>query len=319
MIETTHPPASHGDGDGDVLAGLRAPRKRLPCRLFYDARGAALFEEICELPEYYLTRSELALLAAHLGEIAALVGARARVIEPGSGAGKKTRMLLGALERPSIYVPIDVSREQLEENALALREEFRGLRVAPVHGDYTRALAMPRPDASFGRTLVFFPGSTIGNFEPEEARRFIARFGNLAGPGAMLLLGADSNDDRASLVAAYDDSRGVTAAFDKNALEHLNRSYGASFNLAAFEHRAVWNAERSRIEMHLVSRRRQTVHVGEEAFGFERGETIVTEHCYKHRPDAVRAMLAEAGFSLVRTMADDARRMHLWLAERPRP
>ena len=226
-------------------------------------------------------------------------------------------MLLRALERPAIYVPIDVSREQLEDNARALRGEFPGLHVAPVAGDYTRALAMPRPDASFGRTLVFFPGSTIGNFEPEEARRFLARFGEIAGPRAMLLVGADSNPDPRSLLAAYDDARGVTAAFDKNALAHLNRTYGASFDLDAFDHRAAWNAERSRVEMHLVSKRRQTVRVGEELVAFERGEAIVTEHCYKHRPEAIRTMLAGAGFRLVRVVADGARRMHLWLAERP--
>ncbi|HEY1955357.1 MAG TPA: L-histidine N(alpha)-methyltransferase [Polyangiaceae bacterium] len=300
--------------EADVLGGLHASRKWLPCRLFYDARGAALFEEICKLPEYYLTRNELALLEAELPSIARHVGPEACVIEPGSGAGKKTRMLLGALERPASYVPIDVSREQLEENARALRAEFPGLSVAPVHGDYMQPIAIPHTKAR-GRTLVFFPGSTIGNFEPDEAREFLARFGEIAGPGATLLLGADSNADGRALVAAYDDARGVTAAFDLNALAHVNRAYGADFDLDAFKHRAFWNPERSRIEMHLVSQRRQTVHVAGEAIAFERGEPIVTEHCYKHSPDALARILADAGFAVRRTMADPERRMHLWLAE----
>jgi dimethylhistidine N-methyltransferase len=220
------------------------------------------------------------------------------------------------LDHPALYVPIDVSREQLEDNARALRAEFAGLRVLPVHGDYTRALALPRPDATFGRSLVFFPGSTIGNFEPDEARRFLARFGDLAGPGAALLLGADANDDGAALVAAYDDARGVTAAFNKNALVHLNRTCGATFDPEAFAHRAVWNASRSRIEMHLVSRARQTVRVCETAVAFERGEAIVTEHCYKHRPAVVASLLEGAGFVVRRQMIGEGGRMRLWLADR---
>jgi len=306
--------ASHAD---DVLAGLRGEPKRLPCRLFYDARGAALFETITTLPEYYLTRSELALLERHLPEVSRAVGPRARVVEPGSGAGRKTRMLLGALERPAAYVPIDVSREQLERNARALRIEFDGLEVVPVCGDYTRPLQVPAPRARFERTIVFFPGSTIGNFEPDEARRFLARFGDLAGPRAMLLLGADSNGDRESLVAAYDDARGVTADFNRNALAHLNRAYDATFDLDAFDHRAVWSPDCSRIEMHLVSRRKQVVHVAGEAVRFERGEVIVTEHCYKHRPEVVASMLEDAGFRVRREYADELGRMRLWLGERP--
>jgi len=304
------------DGAEEVLAGLRAPRKRLPCRLFYDARGAALFEEICALEEYYLTRSELALLERELPGIARDVGARARVIEPGSGAGKKTRALLAALERPAVYVPIDVSREQLESNARALRAEFPGLAVVPVHGDYTGPLAIPRAQAEPARSLIFFPGSTIGNFEPEEATRFLARFGAFAGRGALLLLGADSNADRASLLAAYDDARGVTAAFNKNALAHVNLAYGADFDLDGFGHRAVWNSERSRVEMHLVSRRPQTVRVAGQRVAFDGNEPIVTEHCYKYRPAALARILADAGFAVRRTMADADARMHLWLAER---
>lgn len=314
--------AFEGIRDGgldDVMAGLSAPQKRLPCRLLYDARGAELFERICELPEYYPTRTELALLRAHLPAVAEAVGPDARVIEPGSGAGQKTRMLLAALDRPATYVPIDVAAEQLAENAEALRREVPGLEVLPVCGDYTAQLTIPRSakaGASDGRTLIFFPGSTIGNFEPDEAVRFLSRFAALAGHGGMLLLGADSNQRAETLVPAYDDAQGVTADFDLNLLAHVNRTHQASFDLSAFRHRAVWNAVRSRIEMHLVSKKAQTVEVGGQPISFERGEAIITEHCYKHSRPALEALLGLAGWTVQRTFSDEAERMGLWLAVR---
>lgn len=298
----------------DVLVGLRAPRKHLPCRLLYDARGAALFEQICTLDEYYPTRSELALLEANLPAIAATTGPDARVIEPGSGAGTKTRMLLRALPSPAGYVPIDISREQLEDNARALRAEFPELEVQPVCGDYTSPLELPRPARPPARTLAFFPGSTIGNFEPPAARVFLARLRELAGARGLLLLGADANRARASLERAYDDRAGVTAAFNRNVLVHLNRTHAASFDPGAFAHRALWNPARSRVEMHLVSLRDQTVHVLGEPIHFEAGEPIVTEHCYKHPRRALASMLATAGWRVLRTFADPHARMHLWLA-----
>jgi dimethylhistidine N-methyltransferase len=298
----------------DVIDGLRAPQKRLPCRLLYDAVGAELFERICTLGEYYPTRSEKALLRAHLPAVAAAVGPAARIIEPGSGAGEKTRMLLAALERPVSYVPIDVSAEQLATNAAALRDEFVGLAVHPVCGDYTRPFEVPGGPGR-GRTLVFFPGSTIGNFEPAEARGFLAQFAVLAGRGGMLLLGADSNTEVESLLRAYDDGEGITAAFDLNVLAHLNRSHGATFDLEGFMHRAVWDAAQSRIEMHLVSRRPQTVVVAGHVIAFERGEVIVTEHCYKHSASQLAKLLEDAGWIVRETFADPEGRMRLWLAE----
>lgn len=301
--------------DDDVLAGLRAPRKHLPCRLLYDARGAQLFEQICTLDEYYPYRSELALLDEHLPAIAGVIGTRARVIEPGSGAGLKTRMLLGALDEPAVYVPIDVSVEQLADTARTIHELFPGVQVLPIAGDYTAELAMPPAPDGLGRTLVFFPGSTIGNFEPDDARSFLARFAALAGPNAAILLGADANNDTEQLLRAYDDSQGVTAAFDLNLLAHVNRTHNATFDLGAFMHRAVWNAARSRIEMHLVSRRRQVVEVAGEAISFERGEAIVTEHCYKHPPELLRALLEEAGWQLREMYCDSKGQMRLWLGE----
>jgi L-histidine N-alpha-methyltransferase len=299
----------------DVLAGLSAPRKTLPCRLLYDARGAELFEQICTLDEYYPTRSEIALLGETLPSLAAEIGADVRVVEPGSGAGVKTRMLLRALERPVGYVPIDISREQLDENAIALRAEFPAIDVQPVCGDYMSAIELPPPVRQPSRTLAFFPGSTIGNFEPDEARGFLAR---LAGLADVLLLGADANNDRDELVRAYDDGLGVTAAFDKNMLAHVNRTHDATFDLDAFTHRAVWDASHHRIEMHLVAIRAHTVRVGGQTIRFARGESIVTEHCYKHPRTAIAALLADAGWRHVRVEADPRGRMHLWLAIRDR-
>jgi len=299
----------------DVLAGLRASRKHLPCKLLYDARGAELFEQICVLDEYYPYRSELALLERHLPDIARAVGPAARVIEPGSGAGKKTRMLLDALDRPASYVPIDVSAEQLAATARELAAARPGLDVVPIAGDYTQPLELPPAAPGTGRSLVFFPGSTIGNFEPDDARRFLARMAELAGPGAAIVLGADATQDREALLRAYDDPHGVTAAFDLNVLAHLNRSHAATFDLSAFLHRAVWNAAHSRIEMHLVSRRRQVVQVAGEAIAFERGEAIVTEHCYKHAPEVLGGLLAGAGWRVREMFVDPNGRMRLWLAE----
>lgn len=300
----------------DVLVGLLAARKWLPCRLLYDARGAQLFERICTVRDYYPTRSELALLEAHLPAIAAAIGSGARVIEPGSGEGLKTRMLLAALERPASYVPIDVSREQLAETARALGAAFPELEIQPLCADYTSTLELPASARESARAVVFFPGSTIGNFEPDAARTFLARAAQLAGPNGMLLLGADSNADVASLLRAYDDADGVTAEFNLNVLAHINRTHGATFALDAFEHRALWNAACNRVEMHLVSRWRHTVRVGGHVIRFERGESIVTEHCYKHPPAAIRALLADSGWRVEQVMRDELARMHLWLAAR---
>jgi L-histidine N-alpha-methyltransferase len=303
-----------------VLDGLRAAHKRLPCSLLYDARGAALFERICTLDAYYPTRTEIALLEANIAEIAADVGPGARVIEPGSGEGVKTRKLLGALERPAAYVPIDVSAEQLRSTAAKLRAAFPGLEVAPLAGDYTTKLTLPEVRASYARTLVFFPGSTIGNFEPEDARDFLARFAEMAGPGARLLLGADGTSDVDVLLRAYDDEEGVTAEFNLNLLAHVNQLYDAAFDHDAFAHRSVWNAARSRIEMHLVSRVRQSVRVGGDLGGewihFARGESIVTEHCYKHSAESIRELLAAAGWRVRSVYTGAPQPMRLWACER---
>jgi len=299
------------DDDDDVLAGLRAARKHLPCRLLYDDRGSQLFEQICALDDYYPASTELELLATHLPAFARALGPRVRVVEPGSGAGVKTRMLLAQLAAPAGYVPIDINGEQLDANARALRRELPDCDVQPIHGDFTEPFALPAaPHAD--RTLVFFPGSTLGNFEPGDARAFLARLCDLAGPRGALLVGTDSNHEASSLLRAYDDSGGVTAAFDLNVLAHINRTHDATFELDAFAHRATWTAPR--VEMQLVSRREQDVRVADETFHFARGETIVTEHCYKHGPETIAAMLAVAGWRVAEVAIDARERIRLWLA-----
>jgi dimethylhistidine N-methyltransferase len=303
------------DDDDDVLAGLRAGRKQLPCRLLYADAGAELFERICRLDAYYPTRTELALLEQHLPQIAHHVGPAARVIEPGSGEGKKPRMLLRALDAPSCYVPIDIARDQLHRMAAQLRAELPEVEIQPVVADYSEPFELPAPQRAFRRTLVFFPGSTIGNFEPADARRFLARLAALAGGDRMLLLGADATRDAAALERAYDDEHGVTAAFNKNALAHLNRSRGATFDLDGFAHRAVWNASASRVELQLVSKRRQVVRVAGELFKLAHGEPIVTEHCYKHTPAAMHALLALSGWRPRQVFTAQATPFRLWLCE----
>jgi L-histidine N-alpha-methyltransferase len=303
------------DDEDDVLAGLRAAHKQLPGRLRYADAGAEIFEKICALDAYYPTRTELGLLAQHLPQIAHHVGAGARVLEPGSGEGKKTRMLLHALDAPAGYVPIDIAHEQQQRLAAGLRRDFPALDVSPVTADYSAPFELPVPQHAFKRTLVFFPGSTIGNFEPDEARRLLSRLATLAGPDRMLLLGADATRDPELLRRAYDDEHGVTAAFNKNALVHLNRAREAAFDLDAFTHRAVWNAAASRVEMHLVSKRRQVVRVAGVDVTFVADEPIVTGHCYKHTPAAMHALLASAGWRPRQVFTASPMPFRLWLCE----
>jgi dimethylhistidine N-methyltransferase len=287
----------------EVLAGLRATPKRLPCKLFYDEVGSRLFERICELDEYYLTRTELGILRERVGEVARIVGANARIVEYGSGASVKTRLVLHALERPSAYVPIDIARGALIESAAAIALDYPELDVQPVCADYTREVEL-RHAAPASRTLGFFPGSTLGNFEPEEAVTFLRRVREHCGPGGFLLIGVDSKKDRATLEAAYDDRSGVTAEFNRNILRVLNREHRAHFSLAAFRHRAVYDERHGRVEMHLVSTSKQRVAVAGEIIGFEAGEAIVTEHCYKYGRAEFHELSRRSGFEPVVTWSD---------------
>jgi dimethylhistidine N-methyltransferase len=298
--------------DDDVLAALRERPKRLPCRLLYDATGAELFEQITGLDDYYPTRIEYRLLDAMLPRIADDTGPHARVIEPGAGGGCKTRRLLGALIRPAAYVGIDVSREILAHTHATLARELPGVDVHTIAGDFTRPFSLPATRRTLGTTLVFFPGSTIGNFEPFDAIVFLAGLQRLAGPGGRLLLGADGTQDPAALVRAYDDIDGVTAKFNLNVLGHLNRTRGAHFDLAAFHHRAVWNSRHSRVEMQLVSQRDQRVDVGGDVIDLAKGEPIVTEYAYKHTMPAIRSMLHTAGWEAREVLTGKEYPMRLW-------
>jgi L-histidine Nalpha-methyltransferase len=301
--------------EDDVLTGLLASPKRLPCRLLYDSTGAELFERITKLDAYYPYRAELQLLDDHLPAIAHRIGASARIIEPGSGAGVKIRRLLTALDRPTSYVAVDISHEQLARMTSELLRDYPELLVEAIAADFTRAFVLPPPQSAVARSVVFFPGSTIGNFEPFDAVHFLRRFRHVAGPGGMLVLGADGTRDHDALVHAYDDNEGVTAAFDKNALAHLNRTRGTSFDLDAFEHRAVWNDASSRIEMHLVSRRAHSIAIGRHAIALAADEPIVTEHAYKHSLLTLRGMLAAAGWHVKDVYTSTAHAMRLWVCE----
>jgi dimethylhistidine N-methyltransferase len=279
----------------EVLAGLRSDPKALSPKFFYDDTGARLFEEITRLPEYYPTRTELAILRQHAGSIAAAIGPRATLIEFGSGAGVKVRLLLDALERPVAYVPVDISAEQLERVAAERRAEYPGLEVLPVRADYTARFALPAT-RSDSRKVAFFPGSTIGNFHPTEATSFLQRVRHLVGPAGAVVLGVDRRKDSRVLHAAYNDAAGVTAQFNLNLLHRFNRELGATFALDRFAHRAFFSEERSRIEMHLESLDDQCVRVGGVAVPFARGETIHTECSYKYDEARLQALVAPTGF-----------------------
>lgn len=298
----------------DALAGLGAPRKTLPCKWLYDAEGARLFEAITALPEYYPTRTEMRILRESGAEIAEACGPGAAVVELGPGDGLKALLLLAALRAPAAYVPVDIAPEWLEAAASRVAAAHRGLPVRPVVADFTRPFALP---ASLGRAprLGFFPGSTIGNLEPEEAVQFLRRLRGTLGAGARLLLGADLVKDAAVLEAAYDDAAGVTAAFDLNLLRRLNRELGADFDLGAFRHRAVWNAERERVEMHLLSCRAQAVRLAGRTIRFAEGETIHTESSHKYRPEGLRRMAEAGGWRDLRMWTDPDALFGVWLLE----
>ncbi len=291
----------------EVTAGLRQSRKMIPAKFFYDKRGSELFDEICGLEEYYPTRTEVGLLERHAAEMAECIGAGTVLVEFGSGSSVKIRLLLDRLPDLAAYVPIDISKEHLLVSANELVREFPALRVEAVCADYTRPLDLPDfdPELNGKRRCVFFPGSTIGNFEPAEAEVFLRQAAELAGPGGGLLIGVDLKKDPAVLHAAYNDARGVTAEFNLNLLARINQEAGGNFDLAAFSHRAFYDPDAGRIEMHLVSEREQTVRIGDEPFGFAAGETIHTENSYKYDVAEFRALAERGGFRSRAVWTDD--------------
>ncbi len=295
----------------EVLHGLLSEPKTLQPKLFYDETGAALFEQICELPEYYLTRAELEILHARAGEIAKLAGPRVALLEYGSGAGVKIRLLLDALESPAAYVPIDISREQLGRVARELAAEYPDVAVRPLNADYTQPLVVPQlPQGS--RRVAFFPGSTIGNFHPMEAAIFLGRVRRAVGRGGALILGVDRRKRASTLNAAYDDAAGVTAEFNLNILRRINRDLHANFDVETFKHRAFFNSRASRVEMHLVSTREQIVKVAGEPIHFEKGESIWTESSYKYDRARLEELIQVAGFRMRKLWTNKKRQF--WVA-----
>jgi dimethylhistidine N-methyltransferase len=288
----------------DVLCGLAEPRKAIPCKWLYDQRGSELYERITDLPEYYPARTEAEILDRHAREISAAIGPGAIVFEYGAGSMRKTARLIAALDRPAAYVPVDISREALLAAAAHLVRRFPALPVRPVWADFTEDVPLPLDAVNGAARVAFFPGSTIGNFEPSDAVALLSRMRREVGPGGALLIGQDLPKEAAVLVRAYDDAEGVTAAFNRNLLVRANRELGADFRLPAFRHRAIWDARRGRIEMHLESVLPQRVLVAGRAFELDPGETIHTENAYKWEPRAFDALAAIAGWRADRCFTD---------------
>jgi dimethylhistidine N-methyltransferase len=299
--------AAKSDFLRETIAGLASNPRTLPCKFFYDERGAQLFQQICELPEYYITRTELGILRLHGAEMAKALGEQIELIGLGTGAGTKTRILLEELKEPAVYIPIDISREQLQNSTTRFREIFPRLEILPVCADYLEHFELPLPRKPSSRSVVYFPGSTIGNFEPRAAIDFLRRMVEFCGEGGGLLIGVDLDKDRDIIEAAYNDSQGVTAEFNLNLLSRINRELGADFDVTNWRHRAIYNASEGRIEMYLISEIGQTVHIEDRQFHFGAGEKIVTEFSYKHTPEGFSALAREAGFDFEAMWTDEAR------------
>src|SRR5579863_8349177 len=293
----------------DVIAGLTAKPKRLPPKYFYDAAGSALFERITQLPEYYPTRCELELLRGNAPAIASLFPQNCALIEFGAGSSRKARILLGAAATVEAYVPVDISGDFLQQDAAQLRRDFPHLAVYPVVGDFTQSFAIPGPIAALPR-VGFFPGSTIGNFEPHEAAQFLRHAGKILGHGAVLVIGVDLVKDAKILCPAYNDAAGVTAKFNLNLLARINRELGADFDLSNFEHHACYNREQHRIEMHLASTKRQKVKINGKAIGFLADETMHTENSYKYTIESMQALAHGSGWSPLQVWSDGQFSVH---------
>ena len=291
----------------EVLRGLAKSPRELPCKFFYDQRGAQLFQQICELPEYYITRTEIEILRLHGAEMANVLGPQIELIGLGTGAGTKTQILLEELKDARVYVPIDISREQLERSAARFNEMFPTLQILPVAADYLEPFELPLPRQLSSRSVIYFPGSTIGNFEPDAAGEFLTRLVDLAGDGGGLLIGVDLQKDRHIIEAAYNDSAGVTAQFNKNILTHINRELGGHFDLAHWQHYAIYNPAEGRIELYLISEIDQAVKISGREFQFRAGEKILTEYSYKHTIGGFITLARQAGFHFEQVWTDDNR------------
>ncbi len=290
----------------DVLAGLAESPRAIPAKYLYDARGSALFDAICDQPEYYPTRTEAAILRQHAPEIAGLAGPGCALVEYGSGSSVKTRLLLDAMRDLHAYVPIDISRKHLEATARRLREDYPGLRVDPVTGDYMALDALPDLIGD-ARRIGFFPGSTIGNLLPEEAVLFLRRARRLLRADGALILGVDLKKDPRRLHDAYNDRAGMTAQFTLNLLRRMNRELEANFDLSAFAHDASYNEAAGRIEIYFRSLRNQTVTVAGRRFHFSEGERVHTEYSYKYDEAGIAELARRGGFSIAASWTDPTR------------
>ncbi len=304
-----------GDFRQGLIDGLSRDPKDIPAKFLYDERGSELFEQICETDDYYPTRTEIGIMETCLERVSELIGPRARIVEFGAGSGRKTRMFLKALESPAAYLPIEISKAALRGCAERMQTAFPDLEITPICADYTEPVELPAPPSSVGRTVGYYPGSTLGNFEPDEAASFLRRIHDLCGDNGGLFIGIDLVKDRDTLEAAYDDSAGVTEAFTMNILDRANREADADFDRDAFRFEAQWQPEHQRVQLRLVSREAQTVHVGDTPFEFEAGERIVTEHSYKFRLDQFAELARDTGFSPVENWTDDDELFSLWYLE----
>jgi dimethylhistidine N-methyltransferase len=299
---TIQPPAE--DRLGEVLEGLSRSQKLLPCKLFYDERGSRIFDRICELDEYYLTRTELAIMRRHAGEMASLIGPQARLVEFGSGSSIKIRLLLDQLKQPAEYVPIDISTRHLLGAAESIAQDYPDLPVQPIAADYMQHLELPPLSMRARRSVAYFPGSTIGNLDRRQAVHFLRSTAALVGSRGGLLVGTDLVKDKGILERAYNDAAGVTAEFNLNLLRAVNREFEATFELDGFMHEAIYDDAESRIEMRLISVRDQRVSVAGHSFGFREGEVLVTEYSHKYTLASFARLAAEGDMRVGRVWTD---------------
>jgi len=300
----------------ELLQGFSRDRKTISPKYFYDEQGSLLFEQICDLPEYYLTRTEIGIMREHIGDMVRAIGPRVNVIEFGSGAGLKTRLLLNNLEDPISYIPVDISLDHLQDTASAMRADFPDLEILPVAADFTRPFPLPRPARPAERNLVYFPGSTIGNFESDQAVELLRVMHTEAGSDGALLIGIDLRKDIQLIENAYNDSAGITAKFNLNMLQHLNSRYGADFDLQAFAHSAVYDEATGRIEMRLVSQKAQKFSLGNRSFSLSEGEEILTEYCHKFSVSGFKKLAATAGFHHKKSWFDSRQWFSILLFDR---
>jgi dimethylhistidine N-methyltransferase len=288
----------------EILAGLRLPEKTISPKYFYDERGSRLFDEITHLPEYYPTETELGIMLSNMPEIVSLVGKQASLIEYGSGSSRKTRALLDSLKEQAAYVPVDISEDHLLASAARIRDEHPGLEVLPVVADFTKPFALPAPSVMPLKNVVYFPGSTIGNFTNDAAQELLGLMYLEAGAGGAMLIGVDLQKDPAIIERAYNDSAGVTAEFNLNMLVHLNREFGFDFDVSAFAHSAHYDAEEGRMEIRLISQKTQVISNGDERIDIGDGESILTEYSHKYTLQGFARMAERAGFEVRKAWID---------------